>query len=490
MMELGSIVAGKYLLDRVIGHGGMGLVVQATHLRLRQPVALKILLPQAAQDAETVQRFLREARAAVQLRGEHIARVLDVGALDTGTPYMVLEYLEGIDLDRFPRDQLTIESLVDLTLQACEALAEAHALGIVHRDIKPSNFFITRDPGGTLFLKLLDFGISKTPGATGKLTESRVMLGTPPYMSPEQVRASRKVDPRSDIWSLGVVLYELIEGRLPFEADAFSAMILKIVNDPPAKLTARLPAGLDRIILRCLEKKPERRFQSTAELATALAAYAGSPAQAAITVERTRALAPAPRRADADVLHPASPPTARWRVRTPRWQASLIAAIAIAIAAGIGAGFITVQDDVPAAPSQAPAAASPGAAPPVLAPSPLVESAPAAAPAPAPVLAPAVLASSPPVESAPAADPAVSAAQVLAPVSDPDPASLPSAPATLGDRQAPAPAPAVHSRPQEAPARRPHRGSPAPGRRGPARTEAPHDSPSQATVPRRFDPGD
>jgi serine/threonine protein kinase len=462
MVELGTIVAGKYLLDRVIGHGGMGLVVQATHLRLRQPVALKILLPHAAQDAETVQRFLREARAAVQLRGEHIARVLDVGALDTGTPYMVLEYLEGTDLDRFPRDQLTIESLVDLTLQACEALAEAHALGIVHRDIKPSNFFIIRDPGGTLFLKLLDFGISKTPGATGKLTESRVMLGTPPYMSPEQVRASRKVDPRSDIWSLGVVLYELIEGRLPFEADAFAATILRIVNDRPAKLTARLPAGLDRIILRCLEKKPERRFQSTAELATALAAYAGSSAQAAITVERTRALAPGPRRPVADEPPSVSPPTARWRVRTPRWQGSLIAAIAIA--AGVGAGFIMVRDDVPAAP--APATASPGAPPPVLAPSPVVESTPAAAPA-------------------------VPAAPVLAPVSDPDPAILPSAPAAApSDPQASAPAPAVHSRPLEAPARRPHRASPAPGHRGPARTEAPHDSPSQATVPRRFDPGD
>ncbi|HMG24520.1 MAG TPA: protein kinase [Kofleriaceae bacterium] len=476
MVELGTIVAGKYLLDRVIGHGGMGLVVQATHLRLRQPVALKILLPHAAQDAGTVQRFLREARAAVQLRGEHIARVLDVGALDTGTPYMVLEYLEGIDLDRFPRDQLTIESLVDLTLQACEALAEAHALGIVHRDIKPSNFFITRDLGGTPFLKLLDFGISKTPGATGKLTESRVMLGTPPYMSPEQVRASRKVDPRSDIWSLGVVLYELIEGRLPFESDAFSAMILRIVNDRPAKLTARLPAGLDRIVLRCLEKKPERRFQSTAELAIALAAYAGSPAQAAITVERTRALAPGPGRVGVDEPPSVSPPTARWRVRTPRWHGALIAAIAIA--AGVGAGFITVGEDSPAAPS-------PGAPPPVPAPSPLVESTPAASPgAPPPVLAP-----SPLVERTPAASPAAPAAPVLDPVGDPDPAILPSAPAAApGDRRAPPPV--VRGRPLEAPARRPHRASPAPGRRGPARTEEPHDSPSQATVPRRFDPGD
>jgi serine/threonine-protein kinase len=407
-----------------------------------------------------VQRFLREARAAVQLRGEHIARVLDVGAFDTGTPYMVLEYLEGIDLDRFPRDQLTIESLVDLTLQACEALAEAHALGIVHRDIKPSNFFIIRDPGGTLFLKLLDFGISKTPGATGKLTESRVMLGTPPYMSPEQVRASRKVDARSDIWSLGVVLYELIEGRLPFEADAFSATILRIVNDPPSKLTARLPAGLDRIILRCLEKKPERRFQSTAELAAALAAYAGSPAQAAISVERTRALAPGPRRAGADEPSSVSPPTARWRVPTPRWQGSLIAGIAIA--AGVGAGFITVRADSPAAPSPAPAAASPGAAPPVIASPSLVE-----------------------------ATPAVPAAPVLAPVSDPAPAALRSTPAAApGDRQASAPTPVVRGRPPEAPARRLHHASPAPGHRGPARTDEPHDSPSQATAPRRFDRGD
>ncbi|HMG21690.1 MAG TPA: serine/threonine-protein kinase, partial [Kofleriaceae bacterium] len=147
MIELGAIVAGKYLLDRVIGHGGMGVVVQATHLQLHQPVAIKFLLPDALNDAEIKRRFMREARAAVQLRSEHVARVLDVGELETGLPYMVLEYLEGTDLASFPRAQLSIGGLIDLMLQACEALAEAHALGIVHRDIKPANFFVTRSPG-------------------------------------------------------------------------------------------------------------------------------------------------------------------------------------------------------------------------------------------------------------------------------------------------------------------------------------------------------
>ncbi len=360
-MEIGTIVAGKYLLDRVVGHGGMGLVVQATHLQLHQPVAIKFLLPGASQNAEAVQRFLREARAAARLRSEHVAQVFDVGT-HNGTPYIVLEYLEGTDLACFPRAQLTIGTLIDLLLQACEALGEAHAAGIVHRDIKPANFFITRSPGGALCLKLLDFGVSKTIGATGKLTASRVMLGTPVYMSPEQMRTARDVDARSDIWSLGVVLYEMLEGAPPFETAAFSAMVLKIVNDSPPRLTARLPAGLDRIVYQCLEKNPGRRFQSTAELAAELAPYAGSPAQAAITLERTRGLHASPRHvATAAPDDLASPVPASTTVRHAARRRRRLW-IAAGLLVGAGAAFVAIERSTAAEPRAPAGRFSPAAA--------------------------------------------------------------------------------------------------------------------------------
>jgi serine/threonine-protein kinase len=203
---------------------------------------------------------------------------------------MVLEYLEGGDLSSFPRSQLTVGTIVDLVLQACEALAEAHSLGIVHRDIKPANFFITRRADGTLLLKVLDFGISKITTMNGQLTATQAVMGTPAYMSPEQMRSSRDVDHRSDIWSLGVVLYELLQGAPPFESDTFSSMVLKVVNDPLPRLTVRLPGDLENLVYRCLQKDPAMRFQNTAELAHALAKYAQSETQAAISVQRTRGI--------------------------------------------------------------------------------------------------------------------------------------------------------------------------------------------------------
>jgi serine/threonine-protein kinase len=289
-IEIGAVLAGRYRIDRVLGQGGMGIVVQAMHLQLHQPVAVKLLLPEVLANHQVVQRFLREAQAAVRLRSEHVARVIDVGTLDTGAPYMVLEYLEGADLSSFPRAQLSIGGIVDLMLQACEALAEAHSLGIVHRDIKPANFFITRRADGTLLLKVLDFGISKAPALADKLTATQAVMGTPAYMSPEQMRSSHDVDHRTDIWALGVVLYELLQGAPPFGGDMFSSLVLRVVNDPLPKLTVHLPGDLDAIVYRCLEKDPARRFQNTAELAQALAKYAQSATQAAISVQRTRGI--------------------------------------------------------------------------------------------------------------------------------------------------------------------------------------------------------
>ena len=284
---VGAILAGKYRVDRILGQGGMGVVVQAMHMQLHQPVAMKFLLPEILGNHELVHRFLREAQAAVRLKNEHVARVIDVGTLETGAPFMVLEYLDGTDLAHMPRHQLSPGVVVDLMLQACEALAEAHASGIIHRDVKPANFFITRRSDGSLLLKVLDFGISKAQfGTEGNLTATQSVMGTPAYMSPEQMRSAKGVDARSDIWALGAVMYELLQGTQPFEADSFSAMCLKVAMDPHGPLTVPLPPGLDQVVYACLAKDPAQRFQNVAELAAALAPYAQTPTQAMVSVDR------------------------------------------------------------------------------------------------------------------------------------------------------------------------------------------------------------
>jgi serine/threonine-protein kinase len=287
------VLLDKYRVERVIGQGGMALVVAATHLTLREPVAIKLLLPEMAQNPTVVQRFLREAKAAVRLKGEHSVRVLDVGTMPDGSPFMVMELLVGIDLAEVTKERtrLPATDAVDLLLQACEALAEAHAAGIVHRDIKPSNLFITRRPDGTPLLKVLDFGISKVAFDTevSDLTMDSI-VGTPSYMSPEQLRGSPEVDARADVWSLGIVLYRLLAGARPFKADTLAALAIQAATEPTPPLPMPYPPNLDYIVYRCLEKDPLRRYQSVAELAFALAPFAGDQRGAAIIVERTRSI--------------------------------------------------------------------------------------------------------------------------------------------------------------------------------------------------------
>ena len=309
--EIAGIIAGKYRVDGVLGQGTTSVVMRATHLQLHQPVAIKFLRSELRRHHPLAERFLREAQAAVQLRSEHVARVLDVGGLEDGKPSMVLEYLDGADLSSFSRSELTVGSIVDLILQACEALCEAHALGIVHRDIKPANFFVTRYTDGALLLKLIDFGISKIRTSGEPLTAPQTTMGTPAYMSPEQMRSPRDVDHRSDIWSLGAVLYELLQGAPPFWSDTLSSLVLKVVNEPLPKLTVRLPIDLDAIVYRCLEKNPARRFQNAAELACALARFARSESQAAISVQRTRGILEA-REATRGTREPPVAPRARF----------------------------------------------------------------------------------------------------------------------------------------------------------------------------------
>jgi serine/threonine-protein kinase len=285
----GDVLAGKYRVERVLGVGGMGVVVAAWHEQLETRVALKFLLPDALGNPEAVNRFLREARAAVKITGEHVARVSDVGQLENGAPYIVMEYLEGLDLAAWlqQRGSLRIDMAVDFLLQACEAIADAHTLGIVHRDLKPANLFCVQRSDGQLSIKVLDFGISKvtTPGGSNDMTRTTALVGSPYYMSPEQLLSAKMVDARTDIWSLGIILFELISGRVPFKAEAVTELALRIAMDPtPAVRTFRgdVPPGLELALSRCLEKDRERRFQNVGELAVAVREFGGEGARASV----------------------------------------------------------------------------------------------------------------------------------------------------------------------------------------------------------------
>ena len=279
-VQEGEVLAGKYRVERVLGVGGMGVVVAALHIGLDERVAIKFLLPEALGNPEAVARFAREARAAVKIKSLHVARVSDVGVLETGAPYMVMEFLQGQDLSQRVRDHgpLSVQEAVDFILQACEALAEAHALGMVHRDLKPANLFLTRMADGSPCVKVLDFGISKvtSPSSSGQdfgMTKTQAVMGSPLYMSPEQMASSRDVDGRTDIWALGTILYELLTGRVPFLGETMPqlcAMILQERPPPARQFRPDLPEHLEQTILRCLEKDRNRRFPNVAELAHAL----------------------------------------------------------------------------------------------------------------------------------------------------------------------------------------------------------------------------
>jgi serine/threonine-protein kinase len=283
-VQVGQVIAGKYRIEQTLGRGGMGVVMAALHEQLNQRVALKFLTDNAYQQPEAVARFVREARAAVQIQSEHVARVMDVGTLDSGAPYMVMEYLRGRDLKDVStrRGPLPVGEAVDYVLQACDAVAEAHSLGIVHRDLKPSNLFLTERPDGTPLVKVLDFGISKAlhageRGSQMQMTASAAIMGSPQYMSPEQIRSSKNVDARADVWALGTILHELLTGSPAYVADTVPGLLAMIVADPPPPLSlARpdAPPDLEATVLRCLEKDRERRFPSVAALARALERFA------------------------------------------------------------------------------------------------------------------------------------------------------------------------------------------------------------------------
>ena len=308
-VRVGEIVADRYRVDRVLGQGAMGVVVAATHVELQQVRAIKFMLPETLDDKESVERFLREARAAAKLTSPHAVKVHDVARLPTGEPYIVMEYLEGTDLKKHLSEKRVIPApeAVSYLLQACDAIAEAHAAGIIHRDLKPANLFLAERAGAQPVLKVLDFGIAKVndaPGSDGQLTATQTVIGSPLYMSPEQILSTRTVDARSDVWSLGVILYVLVTGMVPFRGDSTHAIFASVQRDDPVPPSMWMPSmsrDLERIILSCLEKDPARRCQSARDLAAALRPFAPgatpSPAQsrapAAVDVGGTQRMQPA-----------------------------------------------------------------------------------------------------------------------------------------------------------------------------------------------------
>ena len=461
----GQIINHKYEIVDLIGVGGLGFVVAAIHVELGERVALKFLRPEALTNAEAVGRFAREARASAKINSEHVARVFDVGSLPDGSPFIVMEYLEGSDLSVVLHDRgaLPIQLAVEYVLQTCEALAAAHSSGVVHRDIKPENLFLNRRTRGVDSIKVLDFGISKTALARSgfesrhPLVRTTMAMGSPIYMSPEQIRAARDIDARTDIWSLGCVLYELLTNRLAFDAPTLTQITAVILEQETPSLRAacpEAPPGLEAIVRRCLEKNPAQRFQDVSELALALYPYA--PVRARVAVERCCSILRSAGMATATTERPgarppplppmdgASPPSAdatstptleasvtppRPRTSGKRWPWGIAALMVLAGALGM---FVRAASEMGAS-SEGAASLPPPAAAPVSAAAPAPsEAPPAAAPAPPPADTPAAeaaptLADAPPL---PSDDSAVPSAEAAPPAE--------AAPTTLGAEVPPA----------------------------------------------------
>jgi eukaryotic-like serine/threonine-protein kinase len=364
-VQRGDIVDGKYLVGECIAWGGMGIVSSATHMHLQKEVALKCIRPEFTKNPEVVARFLNEARLAASLRSEHVARVLDFGTTQMGVAYLVMERLEGASLSAVLKQwgPLPVSEVVDYVLQACESLAEAHAAGIVHRDIKPENLFLTQGVDGRPIVKVLDFGISKqiTGEVDRTLTNPGTSMGSPWYMSPEQMRNACDVDARSDIWSIGVVLFELLTERTPFSGNTLTAICSSVLCDATPSLRRirpDIPIELEAVVRRCLEKDRAARFADVTEMAAALSPFA-SPAGRAIA-PRVQGIAiasarPSDRRSSADSaaswVHPSDPGDADSRETRiagerlnlmPMVAAILLVAMAVLGAAG-SLGFDIVR---------------------------------------------------------------------------------------------------------------------------------------------------
>lgn len=287
-----TILAGKYRIERLLGVGGMGAVVEARHEKLGEKVAIKFLLPRQGANLRLAARFLQEARTASKLRSAHVARVFDIDSRSDGTPYIVMEYLHGETLaSRFRREgQREIAGLADEVLETCVAVAEAHALGVVHRDLKPANLFLAEGARGVVSVRVLDFGISKVIAPSGQPLDSVTggsPIGSPPYMSPEQFAEPASVDHRTDLWSLGVVLYEGLAGRLPFSGDTFASICTNVLQRQPPELGSLrddVPAELAAVVEKCLAKETSRRFSTVEALARSLAPFGSDRGRRALAL--------------------------------------------------------------------------------------------------------------------------------------------------------------------------------------------------------------
>jgi serine/threonine-protein kinase len=436
-LQIGRIIAHKYRVESILGAGGMGVVAVATHLQLREPVAIKFLHPGRVLNSEAVVRFLREAQAARKMRSQHVVRVFDVGQLGDGAPYIVMEHLSGSDLAKLVAEKgpLAVATCVEYVLQACEALAEAHALGIIHRDLKPANLFLTQDVDGSPCVKVLDFGVSKiaAPGygeesaggafsastdgwagttvdsgdaacaapaerplepsplaqsmasasAANAVTRTRAQLGSPRYMSPEQIQSARDVDARTDVWALGVILYELLAGVPAFDATDMLALHRTILADAPQPLRQRrsdVPRRLEQVIATCMAKAAADRYADVVRVASALAPFAPD---GEARCQRIAAIADRASRtaADPELAAPAS------RARSARlfWPRAAWALAIAAVACGLTVAALRAHrpapiDERPAVPLSV-GAPGPSAPPSVGAPSPSAPPPTSAAPA-------------------------------------------------------------------------------------------------------------
>jgi eukaryotic-like serine/threonine-protein kinase len=348
VLTVGRLINDKYRVERVIGRGGMGVVLEATQLELDRRVAIKCLFPKLQGDSDALMRFSREARAAAKLRSEHTIRVFDVGRLESRAPFIVMELLDGCDLHRYVAREgpLSIEDALAYVEQACIALEEAHALGLVHRDLKPHNLFLTRRPDGTPIVKVLDFGLVKAVRETraNEHTDTNIILGTPLFMAPEQFERAMKVDARTDIWALGASLYFLLTGSFPFygkENSQVFAAIARSAMTPIRERRPEIPEEIDEVIRGCLRRNPAERFQTATELRRALAkaapraekiaASAAAPLQTVIT-ERLPAPAAADTIADGAFESPKS------TFRSPR--AITIGSVALVAFAAVLVAFV------------------------------------------------------------------------------------------------------------------------------------------------------
>lgn len=291
-LEPDDVIDGKYRIVRLLGKGGMGWVFEGDNELIHRRVAIKVLRASMAGNQTAARRFRKEAQAAGRIGSKHIVEVLDLGELESGEPYMVLEYLDGVTLkERFKsKGTLSPEEAIALLLQLLDGLGKAHEAGIVHRDLKPDNVFIIKDEAGNDFIKILDFGVSKfrtiDPNSM-EVTKSGVIMGTPYYMSPEQIEATKNVDQRADIYAVGVLLYEALSGRVPYSADSLHDLLMKILTHKaiPIDTVSDIDAGLATIVGKAMSRKLEERFQTADEFAAALTNWTATPSAPAAKLE-------------------------------------------------------------------------------------------------------------------------------------------------------------------------------------------------------------